>query len=151
MNDTICDGGCLDGYYSKSERKCVNCRTKSIPYGSCRVCSDNDTEIDTCFCKKGSAYKGNLECVPCPDGCDSCFYNKLTHITECNGCNNRRFTLKLDSKCTYCGYYCQNCDYDEDSNPYCKNCPLPYTLEKGHCFKCGEKWKNLKRLREKGN
>ena len=139
MNDTICDGGCLDGYYSKSERKCVNCRTKSIPYGSCRVCSDNDTEIDTCFCKKGSAYKGNLECVPCPDGCDSCFYNKLTHITECNGCNNRRFALKLDSKCTYCGYYCQNCDYDEDSNPYCKNCPLPYTLEKGHCFKCGEK------------
>ena len=101
---------CNKGYYKNSKGECAKCKNIKIKGGECEICSDNqDTENTICICNNNFAYDGSTSCIECPDGCNTCKYNKESKKIECLNCFSN-YVLNSYKNCTYCGDKCEHMD-----------------------------------------
>lgn len=112
---------CEEGYYKNSMGKCVECYNIYFFWGYCKVCSENDTENDTCFCAIGFAKNGNTSCINCPQGCSECNYDNKIDSFNCTYCWSD-YALDSDKRCIKCCDGCNDCELDDENNPICKSC-----------------------------
>ena len=124
---------CERRYYKNSEGKCEFCYYSYIYGGYCKVCSDNETEYDTCFCDEENGYtkNGNTSCIECPYGCSTCKYKN--NITQCTNCYPN-FALDSDKNCTECCEGCNECVLDNENNTICRSCDSGILLENNTCL-----------------
>ena len=145
---SICDK-CYDGFYLNSENECKKCKNNIIiPNGICRVCSDNETDYKSgnCSCNSYYTLNDNSICVPCPDNCSNCEFNKLTKKAECTICNSG-FVIDNNKTCSFCGEGCEYCILNDLKNPVCFYCFSK--AEDGSCIACPDNCKRCE-FDEKG-
>lgn len=121
---------CNEGYYKNLTGDCVECRDYYFEGRYCKICSDNDTDIDydSCFCDSGYTKLENGSCFKCSDNCDICEYNIDLNITECKECYYN-YALNSDKKCIHCGDDCSEWELNIEDNPICKRCYSGLFLE----------------------
>ena len=132
----VCDK-CFDGYYLGLNGECKKCRTSYIDNGYCSICSDNDTNYDSCYCYYNSIKIGDSNCSNCPDNCNGCEYNNQTNTIQCLSCDYR-YSFNSNKDCIYCGDGCSSCTIDENNKPICTSCYAGYTLYESSCYKCDD-------------
>ena len=132
---TLCDE-CEEGYYVNNENICSKCKNVNIPNGNCKVCSDNEEDINskTYSCNQYYVLVGE-NCIKCPDNCPYCEYNEIKKETECIRCKEN-YIINANKKCTYCGENCEFCKLNENSEPICLFCNSKYFLTEGKCINC---------------
>lgn len=133
--NTLCDE-CEEGYYVNSDNTCSKCKNVIIPNGNCKVCSDNEQDINskTYSCNQYYVLVGT-NCIKCPDNCPYCEYNEVKKETECARCKDN-YIINSNKKCTYCGENCDFCKLNENSEPVCLFCNSKYFLSEGKCLNC---------------
>ena len=126
---------CAEGYYKNPTGECEKCYDVSIYGGYCKVCSENNTEYDTCHCGWGFTQIGNSSCFRCSNGCSECKYDILNNNTECTRCNSN-YALDSNKNCIYCGEGCGYCELDAKNNPICKYCYSGTFSSNNKCLVC---------------
>ena len=139
-NGTVECDKCNEGYYKNSAGDCLECYYHNIEGGYCKVCSDNDNNIDydNCNCDYGYTKLENGSCFKCQENCDECEYNYILNTTECIECSYSNYILNSFKNCTYCGFGCNECELNIENNPICKRCDHDFFLDKNQCKKCPE-------------
>ena len=132
---TLCDE-CKEGYYVNSDNTCSQCKNVAIPNGNCKICSDNEQDINSKIysCNQYYVLVGT-NCIKCPDNCPYCEYNEVKKETECTRCKEN-YIINPNRKCTYCGENCDFCKLNENSEPICLFCNSKYFLSEGKCLNC---------------
>ena len=132
---TLCDE-CKEGYYVNSDNTCSQCKNVAIPNGNCKICSDNEQDINSKIysCNQYYVLVGT-NCIKCPDNCPYCEYNEVKKETECTRCKEN-YIINPNRKCTYCGENCEFCKLNENSEPICLFCNSKYFLSEGKCLNC---------------
>ena len=126
---------CDEGYYKNSAGECEVCYSVSIYGGDCKVCSENDTEYNTCYCHDGFTKIGNSTCFQCTNGCSECKYDLLNNNTECIRCYTN-YALDSNKNCIFCGEGCGYCELDAKNNPICKYCDMGTLSVNNKCLMC---------------
>ena len=79
---------CKNNYYASSDGNCKRCYYNSVEFGSCLVCSDDDTQLIPGECRCDPNYKEvNTRCLPMALNCYKDIYNNITDRFECLICN----------------------------------------------------------------
>ena len=105
FSSVVCDQ-CNDGYYISSDKTCKRCKEYIyIENGRCRVCSDNDTNYDSCYCYSGYVLNPNKTC----SYCSNCIL-KEDKTTYCIQCYSGTFIE--ENKCLICSGGCSTCYLD---------------------------------------
>ena len=140
---TLCDE-CKEGYYVDSTNACSKCKNVDIPNGNCKICSDNEQDINskTYSCNQYYVLVGT-NCIKCPDNCPYCEYNEVKKETECTRCKEN-YIINSNRKCTYCGENCDFCKLNEKSEPICLFCNSNYFLSEGKCLNCPDNCQKCK-------
>ena len=127
---------CENNYYLSSDKTCKNCHYKYdfINNRYCRVCSDNETDLDLekCYCDGYHILNESNNCVYCGEGCLGCILGK-DNIPYCLQCYSG-YALN-EKKCSRCPDGCNSCYFDNNQMK-CSSCYSNYALLNGNCEYC---------------
>ena len=119
---------CENGYYSKEEDKCIDCKSIGCEYCGTEGCTK---------CKQGYVL-GDATCTPCTQHCRECYISGILgddiDIPICTECENGWGVVS--SKCSACEIpRCSACDEDPKK---CSRCESGYTPneDKSSCIEC---------------
>ena len=125
---------CEENYYL-SNGICKNCKTVSINYMSCTDCSDDSSNLSSCYCYYSNyAIHENKTCSYCPEGCNYCYINE-NNIPYCLRCSSG--TFKKENECLICDTGCNSCILGDNGQKICTSCDPQYALFNGTCKLCG--------------
>ena len=127
---------CDYNYYLTYNKTCKKCKEYVyIEHGYCRVCSDNETDYDTCYCYSNSVLNPNNSCSYCGEGCNHCIL-KEDKSPYCLSCDSG--TFEEENKCLICSIGCRTCILDNKGQEKCKSCYSEYALGPNEtCEFCG--------------
>ena len=124
---------CESNYYLSEDGTCKSCEVKSIDYGYCTDCSDNKSNLSSCYCYNNYGINKNKSCSPCNEGCNLCIIdeNNLPYCLECNS-----GTFKNQNECLKCSSGCNTCIIGDQGQNICTACDSQYALFNGNCKEC---------------
>ena len=134
---------CESEYYVNGGKQCSSCYYENLPSnsGRCYYCSTKSLP-DYCYCESGYALF-NYSCYKCPENCFICEYDPQTKSTKCLRCSSG-YIFNSAKECINCGYGCEKCLLDRNSQPLCFGCYSGYTLEENLCLSCPDGCSNCK-------
>ena len=134
---------CESEYYVNGGKQCSSCYYENLPSdsGRCYYCSTKSLP-DYCSCDWDYVLF-NYSCYKCPENCFICEYDPQTKSTKCLRCSSG-YILNSAKECINCGYGCQKCLLDRNSQPLCFGCYSGYTLEENLCLSCPDGCSNCK-------
>ena len=127
---------CKNNYYVSSDGNCKRCYYNSVGFGSCLVCSDDNSKLIPGTCRCDPNYKEvNTRCLPMALNCYKDIYNNITDRFECLICN-QYYALNKDKQCTSCGNECIDCIYNEETDDTtCLRCDSNILSPDNKCIK----------------
>ena len=140
---------CQDDYFPLLENLiCLSCKDPINGQpgckGKCETINSNsysNNGLNICQeCEEGY-YLSNGQCIECTQGCASCKFDGEDNNLKCLKCiNEKEYRLSNNFNCESCKSSlnnCNECHFDEDSQPKCDECLEGYYLDaSNNCLEC---------------
>ena len=141
--ENIFGGTCTICFEKKRKKKgnCNNCLNNyNYQNGNCNICLDHEENKNGfCECYENYTLKDPYTCIPCPQDCKVCEYDKNQNKNICKECHNG-FTLNHEGICIRCEDHCSCCYYFSSGysgSTRCTKCESGHNINDDYnCFDC---------------